>query len=675
MRSSLASLLCAIGAPLFLPLPAASHANDDRATVTVTAALPMEQFFENAALSGALLSPDGRQLALRVVPGDGHDRLAVLDLASMRMQPAAAFTDAAIGDFLWVNERRLAFRLTDRWQGQGRSRYGSGLYAVNSDGSAFRQLAARQGTQQSKAGRTLLPPNTILMESIGDQRGTAIHVLQTEHGEHGAVQSATLLRLDSVNGNHAEIDAPAGIRYWLYDQGGQARIATAQTDGQNRVYWRDPATEQWQLLAQFDPRSNAEDVFEPAFLTPDGHFYVSARSGGDKAALYRYTLQTRQRDVQPAVASPDHDIRASMVRSSTRLLGIRYTTDTETTVWLDEDMQAVQQSVNALLPSTVNTLSVGTRSETPFVLVASWSDTQPAIYHLYQRDTGQLTVLAKSRPGVNAARMSAKQLQHYTARDGLRIPAWLTLPRAGAGKAPAARLPLIVFVHDGPWQRGTWGWSGEAQFLASRGYAVLEPDYRGSEGLGDAHFRAGWKQWGLAMQDDLADGVRWAIAQGYADPRRVCIVGAGYGGYAALMGLARDGELYRCGVALSAVTELETIADGRWRLGASLYERYDRYPASTLIGEAPRDAAQWRASSPRHLAARITQPVLLAHGQLDRRVAASDAASLYQAIRQGNPNAEWLRYDDEGQGLTLPGNRIDFWRKVEQFLARHNAPR
>lgn len=141
------------------------------------------------------------------------------------------------------------------------------------------------------------------------------------------------------------------------------------------------------------------------------------------------------------------------------------------------------------------------------------------------------------------------------------------------------------------------------------------------------------------------------------------------------MGLARDGALYRCGVALSAVTELETIADGRWRIGASLYERYDRYPASSLIGEATRDAAQWRASSPRHVAARITQPVLLAHGQLDRRVAAGDAANLYQAIRQGNPNAEWLRYDDEGQGLTLPGNRIDFWRKVEQFLARHNAPR
>ena len=662
-------------------------------TVHVTALMPVEQFFEPASLSGASLSPDGRQLAMRVTPAEGHERLAVLDLASMRSTTVAAFSDADIGDFLWVNDRRLAFRLTDRTQGRAPTPYGSGLYAVDSDGGALRQLATRmqapqrpaagrggesqtldlkpmQGETHAKAGRPLLPYNTVLMDSIGEQRGNDVFALQVQRGEFGAALAASLWRVDSVSGSYAPVDAPAHVRYWLYDHGGQARIATAQQGGQNLVYWRMPGTEQWQLLAQFDPRSDGPEVFEPAFLAPDGSLYVTARNGGDKAALYRYDLHTRQRDAQPLVSSPTHDIDASMLRSDTALLGIRYTTDTEVTLWLDADMQAVQRRVDALLPATTNTVSVGTRSSTPFVLVASWSDTQPAIYRIFHRDTGQLTPLARSRPAVNAERMAGRQLRHYRARDALRIPAWLTLPRTG----PRSALPLILFVHDGPWQRSTPGWQGASQFLASRGYAVLEPDYRGSTGLGAAHFRAGWQQWGLAMQDDLADGVRWAVAEGIADPQRVCIIGAGYGGYAALMGLAKDGDLYRCGVAWSAATDLAAIADGRWRVGATLYEGYDRYPAASQIGDARRDAARLRATSPRYLAQHITRPLLLAHGYRDHVVPLSDAYALYQAIRQGNPDAQWLRHDDEGQDWRLTKNRIDFWQRVEQFLARHNAP-
>ncbi|MFZ4874924.1 prolyl oligopeptidase family serine peptidase [Janthinobacterium sp. Mn2066] len=658
------------------------------ASVLVTAPLPIEQFFSHASLSGALLSPDGRLLAMRVAPAEGRDRLSVLDLTSMRTQVVAAFTDVDIGDFLWVNEKRLAFRLTDRQNARKASSDGAGMYAVNSDGSVFRQLVTRwsadnadkplrpwerEGQEnpetladgpQTKNGRTLLPQNTVLMDSIGEQRSNAIYALRPESDEFGAVRAASLIRLDTIHGSNGEIASPKDVRYWLYDRGGQARIATAQTRGQNLVYWRDPATEKWQLLAQFDPRSNDATVFEPAFLTPEGDFYVTARKGGDKAALYRFDLEKKQLDAQPIVSSADYDIRATMVRSSTRLLGIRYSTDTETTVWLDADMQAIQKTVNAQLPATVNTLSVGERSSTPFVLVSSWSDTQPVIYRIFNRDTGKLVPLAKSRPAVNEAKMATRQLQHYTARDGLRIPAWLSLPRNG----PRKQLPMVVVVHDGPWQRSDWGWNGETQFLASRGYAVLEPDYRGTIGLGETHFRTSWKQWGGTMQDDIADGVRWAIAEGVADPRRICIAGGGYGGYAALMGLAKDGDLYRCGVAWSAVPDVAEVADGRWRVGGNLDERYDRYPASTLIGDARSDAAQWRASSPRYQAARITQSLLLAHGDADPLVSSFQANRLYQAIREGNAQAQWLRYDDEGHDLRVPKNRIDFWSRVEKFL-------
>ncbi|MEG1056009.1 MAG: TonB-dependent receptor, partial [Janthinobacterium sp.] len=176
--------------------------------------------------------------------------------------------------------------------------------------------------------------------------------------------------------------------------------------------------------------------------------------------------------------------------------------------------------------------------------------------------------------------MASRQLLHVKARDGLTLPAWLTLPK-GSGR----QLPLVVLIHDGPWQRGDWGWDPASQFLASRGYAVLEPDYRGSTGLGARHFRAGWKQWGLAMQDDIADAARWAITEGIADPQRICLAGGGYGGYATLMGLGRDPALFRCGIAWSSIPDLRELKDEvNWWLDDDLRNSNEQYTLAMLLG-------------------------------------------------------------------------------------------
>src|SRR5450830_808309 len=173
---------------------------------------------------------------------------------------------------------------------------------------------------------------------------------------------------------------------------------------------------------------------------------------------------------------------------------------------------------------------------------------------------------ARSIPGKWAARTWC-----ITRRATADIPAWLTLPHGGAGK----KLPMVVLVHGGPYVRGhVWGWNANAQFLASRGYAVLEPEFRGSTGYGFDHFKAGWKQWGLAMQNDIADGTRWAIAGGVADPRRICIAGASYGGYATLMGLVNDPELYRCGIDWVGVTDIDLLFSGHWSFSSDLPDDY-----------------------------------------------------------------------------------------------------
>ncbi len=275
-------------------------------------------------------------------------------------------------------------------------------------------------------------------------------------------------------------------------------------------------------------------------------------------------------------------------------------------------------------------------------------------------------------PQIRPAEMGSRKLAHYAARDGRDIPVWLTLPPGGKDH----KLPMVVLVHGGPFMRGgSWNWNADDQFLATRGYAVLEPEFRGSVGFGDAHFRAGWKQWGLKMQDDVADGTRWAIAQGTADARRICIAGASYGGYATLMGLINDPELYRCGVDWVGVTDIDLLYDSGWRYASDLPQGWKQYGMPVLIGDRVKDAAQLQATSPLRQAARVTQPLLLAYGGADVRVPITHGLKFYDAVKAGNPNVEWIEYPEEGHGWALPKNRIDFWRRVEKFLDKNIGAR
>ena len=273
-----------------------------------------------------------------------------------------------------------------------------------------------------------------------------------------------------------------------------------------------------------------------------------------------------------------------------------------------------------------------------------------------------------SYPKIDPRRMATQKDVRYKARDGLSIPAMLTLPQGGAHK----NLPLVVLVHGGPYVRGTqWGWNPETQFLASRGYAVLEPEFRGSTGYGRKHFRAGWKQWGLAMQDDIADGAKWAIAEGYADPKRICIAGASYGGYATLMGLVNDPGLFKCGIDWLGVTDIKLLYSGHWWYSSDMSNTWKQYGFPDLIGDPVKDAAQFKATSPIEQAARITQPLLLAYGGADKRVPLNHGKEFYAAVKRTNPDVEWVVYDEEGHGWRVPKNRIDFWTRVEKFLDRN----
>ncbi|WP_211474841.1 alpha/beta hydrolase family protein [Collimonas humicola] len=628
----------------------------------------VQSFFEHSAFSSAQLSPNGRYVAMLVPAKGGYVRLGVMDVTQPTPKVLASFDDADISQFHWVNNDRLVFEAGDRSVGVGDQHQGSGLYAINRDGTEFRQLVERSFqllAVRSSTIHTILPANTFYCASIYDSDD--IYVCQFDTNYSGMksrkIQAENLLRLNTKTGRYTTVERPGVTTGWAVDRKGEVRAAVTLDGDMESVFYRASNHEKWRKLAEF----NAYDGtgFAPSFAGPDGALYVTGRNGADKTSLYLYDLKKNSIDPEPLVSLKDYDFSGSIVSNDKKILGVRFETDANDTKWFDPEMQAIQKSVNDLLPSTVNQISVPYHPETPFVLVQSFSDVQPVVSFLYDTASKKLTMLGDSMPQIKAEQMSTKDMVRYKARDGLEIPAYLTMPK-GAGKK---NLPMVVLVHGGPYVRGgSWNWNREAQFLASRGYVVLEPEYRGSTGFGWKHFKAGWKQWGLAMQDDVADGAKWAIAQGIADPKRICIAGASYGGYAALMGLINDPGLYRCGFEWVGVTDINLMYDVSWN---DTSNEYMKYGLPLLVGDQDKDAAQLKATSPLANAARIKQPMLLAYGGSDARVPLVHGTKFRDAVKATNSNVEWVEYPEEGHGWRLEKNNVDFWTRVEKFLDKN----
>jgi dipeptidyl aminopeptidase/acylaminoacyl peptidase len=651
------------------------------ATAATAAATPpaVESFFSRASISAVQLSPDGRYAAFRINNGTERDGLAVVNLESNAVNGVARFSDVDIGQFQWVNNQRLVFDTVDRNQAPGAVHYAPGMYAANRDGSDLRQLVERATYARDTTGTNIrarvLPYNTYLLPQDGAQNSDSVYVRRANFNEvRNEVKSYDLLRLNTVTGAVETLGRPGDVQDWLLDQDGVPRLAVTEEAGRSALHYLDPAHNNWRQLASFATYGLTSGVFHPVGFGANGKLYVTAQAGADKRSLRTYDLASSQLDKEALIELADYDFSGELVYSQGRMLGVELLSDARGMTWLDPAMAKVQQAVDALLPNTSNLLRPPKQPQSPWVLVSAFSDKQPVLYLVYNTETKVLNKLGSAHPAIDPARMAQQDLHRVKARDGLVIPTWLTLPK-GSEKQAKPQLPMVVLVHGGPFVRGEeWGWDAQAQFLASRGYAVLQPEFRGSTGFGARHFRAGWKQWGLAMQDDVADATRWAVAQGIADPKRICIAGASYGGYATLMGLVNDAQLYRCGVSWAGVTDLAMLAGQGNRFVSDMGDSYRQFGLPVLVGDPVRDADRFKATSPLQQAGRVTRPVLLAHGSADRRVPIAQAKAFYNAVKAGNPEAELVIYDDEGHGWSLPQTQFDFWGRVETFLNKHIGP-
>jgi dipeptidyl aminopeptidase/acylaminoacyl peptidase len=662
-RPSIASwllmALCALTSAALQAQPAAP-------ATAAAAQLPAEAFFQNPAVSGAVLSPSGTHVAITVGSKTARDRLAVLDLSTMKIQPVAAYTDADVMDVRWISDRRLVYSLADRRLAAADLRFARGLYAVNADGSEDRQLVQRERVWvRDNIGTRQLPWNTFALNQAGPQNSDSLHVVQPEQFSEKGADFFKLMRLDTLNYRTEDIDAPLNAFQWLLDEQGNLRAVKTLKGGTAALHWREPATGQWRKLREFD-RYGLDGDLELQAVAPDNKLYVLSRKGRDTQALFVYDPATDTLADKPVVATAQYDVQPQLVRRQDKLVGVRFTVDAEVTQWLDPAMAKLQTEVDERLPSTANMLTPARRGDSPWVLVRAFADVQPTKFYIYNSQTRKLSLLGSQHPGINPKQMSAMDMVRYKARDGLEIPAYLTLPAS----APSDKnLPLVVYVHGGPWVRGShWHWQGDVQFLASRGYAVLQPEFRGSTGFGNKHFVASFKQWGLAMQDDLADAARWAVAQGIADPKRICIMGASYGGYATLMGLAKDGHVFKCGINWVGVSDILLMFDANW---SDMSDDWKQFGMPRMIGDRQAEAAQLQRTSPINLAAQIKNPLLMAHGLIDRRVPIEHGRRMRDALKTHNPNVEWVEYEKDGHGWSLPETDVDWWSRIEKFLARH----
>nr|WP_308612973.1 alpha/beta fold hydrolase [Massilia eburnea] len=634
------------------------------------AAVPLQNFFAASQFKQAEISPSGRYLALRIGNDKLRDGMVVLDSETGAPVGGTRLDGLDVGQIRWVNDNRLVHTVVDHSLGPGDMRFAPGLYAIDRDGKNRRQLV-QQAAYMSSTGTQIThriePWNTYLMSDLGAQDSESLYLLRPVWDEDSyALLRMDLIQLNTSTGLSRFVARPAAPSDWMLDQKGQPSVMVSEKDGQETVHYRDPANGEWRELARFKSYGDGGDI-TPAGFIDDKRMLVRARLKGDKAALHVLDLASGKVDPEPLVSLGDFDFSGGMVYSNKRLLGVHYVGDARGTIWFDANMKAVQAEVDKKLPGLINIITPPVAPEVPWVLVASYSDRQPETYSLFNSKTNALKVIGISHPDIKPAEMGNQELVKIKARDGLDLPAWLTLPAKGGKQSP-----LVVVIHGGPYMRGTeWGWSPESQFLASRGYAVLEPEFRGSTGYGNGLFKAGMKQWGLAMQDDIADSVKWAVAQGYADPRRVCLLGGSYGGYSTLMGLVRDPELYRCGVAYAAVTDIPLLLDNGMSWATDLPDDYRKFGVPVLLGDVKADAERFNATSPLKQAARIKRPLLLAHGSDDRRVPREHFGKMRSALEASHADVEYIEYAGEGHGWSTTEHRLDFWSRVEKFLDKH----
>lgn len=600
------------------------------------ALIPVRDFFKNPERCCYAMSPDGTKLAF-MKPWESRLNIFVRDIDGGLEKQITSVKDRDLSNVFWKGNRYLIF---------------------TRDFGGDENFHVFAYDLQTNKEIDLTPHANTRARIVDDLEDGPSDEMIVSHNKRDA-KVFDVFRINVRTGKEQKIAENTGkIAGWLTDHAGRLRIAI-ETDGvQSRILYRETESKPFRLLKE----TSFKDSFSPVMFTFDNkNLYVQSNLGRDKTSLVEFD-PAKGRELRVLYQHPENDVgRPLSSRKRKVLTGVSVNTSKVNLVFFDVEAEALYRSLEEKFPGQEVRIFSSNKNEDRHIVV-TFSDRSSGRYYYFDQKTGKTELLADLSAHLPFEQLAEIRPIQYTSRDGLLIHGYLALPK---GRDPK-NLPVVVNPHGGPWARNSWGFNPEMQFLANRGYAVLQMNFRGSTGYGRKFWEASFKQWGKTMQDDVSDGVEWLVRQGIANPKKICIYGASYGGYATLAGLAFTPKLYACGVDYVGVsnifTLLETIPPYWEPMRQQLYE---------MVGHPEKDKALLTAASPLFHVDKIKAPLLVAQGAKDPRVKQAESDQIVSALKKRGIDVPYILKENEGHGFQNEENRFEFYEAMEKFLNKH----
>ncbi|MEH2420012.1 MAG: S9 family peptidase [Nostoc sp.] len=602
--------------------------------------IPREILFGNPEKTSPQLSPDGKYLAYIAPDEKNVLQVWLRTVGQEDDQILTADKKRGIRIFFWTYNADQLIYMQDS---DGDENFH--LHLVNIHSKIVRDLTPFQGV---KAELVELEPK------FPDQMLVALNLNNP--------QKFDVYRINLKNGAvEFDTDNPGNIISWTSDADFQVRAATASTpDGGYDLLLQKTSDKQWEIIRHWGPEEEGNSV---SFSADGKTLYIQGNHDANAKRLLAVDLDTRQETV--IAEDQQYDVVGIIIQPLTRVIqAVSFYKDKQEWQVIDQSIAADFEEIAKVRPGEFSIISRDLEDKT--WLVAYRTDSGPVYYYAYNRESKTSTFLFSNQPKLEALQLASMQPISYEARDGLTIHSYLTTPVG----IPTQNLPTVLLVHGGPWARDIWGFSPTAQWLANRGYAVLQVNFRGSTGYGKVFLNAGNREWAGTMHDDLIDSVNWLVEQGISDPQKIAIMGGSYGGYATLVGLTFTPEIFAAGVDIvgpsSLITLIETIPPYWEPIKAMLYHR---------VGNLETEEEFLKSRSPLFFVDRIQKPLLIGQGANDPRVKQSESDQIVNAMQEAGLPVQYALYTDEGHGFARPENRLHFFAIAEEFLAKYLAGR
>ena len=609
-----------------------------------------EVFFGNPEYAGAQISPDGKYISfIKPLSGTLNVFVKGIDEPFESARPMTNDQKRPVRQYFWSRDGKYILFVQDNGGDENFN-----VYAVNpaDKPAAGSPVPAARNITSGKKVRAIIqavPQSDPDVIYVGiNERDPAWHDLYKVKISSGE-RTLVMENKDRLGG-------------MVFDNADKIRLATRSAQNGDTEILRVNADGTTAKIYSCDVFDSCGPV---AFTKDNKKVYFQTNKGtSDLIELDLLDPETGKTEKVESDPLGRVDFGNAMISDLTHeIIATSYEDDRERLYWKDKSFEKDYNFIKNKLGDREINFQSSTADETKFI-VSTNSDVDPGTVWLFDRKSKNLTTLYQVRKNLDRAALAPMKAIRYKSSDGLEIPAYLTLPKGVAGK----NLPLVVVPHGGPWGRDSWGYSSMAQFLANRGYAVLQPNFRASTGYGKKFLNAGNNEWGQKMQDDLTWGVKYLVAEGVADPKRVGIMGGSYGGYATLAGVTYTPDMYAAAVAIVAPSNLQTLLESvppYWESIRTVFYKRMGDP------NTPEGLAQMKRQSPLYSADKIKTPLMVVQGANDPRVNKREADQIVIALRDRNYPVEYLVAPDEGHGFARPVNNMAMFAAGEKFLAKH----